>query len=75
MKLKTLALLGAAGWAYSKGPRDLAQWPAFLGEEFARIRGHALEAVDAAKQASSRRQDEIDRELAEAMGRESTPRT
>jgi hypothetical protein len=70
MKLRTIALIGAGAWAYSKGPKDPKQWPGFLAEQAALLREQGAEAVAAAKQANARRQQEIDREIAAAMGRD-----
>ena len=70
MKLKTLALIGAGAWAYSKGPRDPKRWPGFLAEQAVLLRDQGKEALAAGKQANSRRQQEIDREIAAAMGRD-----
>jgi hypothetical protein len=65
-RLKTLALLGGAAYAYSKGPRDPRQWAGFLAEEAARTKQHAVEAADAGKRASARKRAQIDREIADA---------
>lgn len=72
MRLKTLALLGAGAWAYSKGPRDPREWPGHLAEQAALLRAQGTEALAAGKQAAARRQQEIDREIAAAMGRDVT---
>lgn len=73
MGLKKIAALGALGYVYSKGPRDPRQWPAFLGEQFALLKDQAREATDAGKQASARRQAQLEREVAEAMGQTPAP--
>ncbi|MFN8111449.1 MAG: hypothetical protein U0Y82_16655 [Thermoleophilia bacterium] len=72
-KLRKLALLSAAGWVYSKGPKDPYEWPAFLGEQYAQLREQGREALAAGKQAAARRQQEIDEEMARAMGRRPNP--
>lgn len=69
MRLRTVALLGFAAYIYSKGPRDPREWAAFLGEQVAILRGQLTEALEAGRRASARRQAQIDRELAEVMGR------
>ncbi|HWH14214.1 MAG TPA: hypothetical protein VNT51_05670 [Miltoncostaeaceae bacterium] len=69
MRLRTLAVLGVAAYIYSKGPRDPREWVAFLGEQAAVLREQITEAVEAGRRASARRQEQIDRELAQAMGR------
>jgi hypothetical protein len=73
VRLRTLALLGAGAWLYSQGPRDPREWPAFLGEQVAVLRGQAEEALAAGRQASARRQAQMEREIAEAMGRPAPP--
>jgi hypothetical protein len=66
MKLRTLALLGAVGWAYSKLPRDPHEWPAYAGEQVAVLREQVEEAIEAGKRASDRRIAQLDREVEEA---------
>lgn len=68
MKLRTLALLGAAGWLYSQGPRDPREWGAFLGEHLALAKDQAREAVEAGKQAAVRREAQLDAEVRAVMG-------
>jgi len=63
MKLRTLALLGAVGWAYSKLPRDPHEWPAYAGEQVAVLREQVEEAIEAGKRASDRRIAQLDREV------------
>ena len=67
MKLRTVALVGAVGWAYSKLPRDPHQWPGFAGEQYAALREQIEEAVEAGKRASDRRIAQLDREVEEAF--------
>ena len=74
MALKKLAALGLVGWIYSKGPRDPREWPAFLGEQVALLKEQAREAADAGKRANERRQHQLEREVAEAIGQEPPPR-
>jgi hypothetical protein len=74
MRLKTLALLAGAGYLYSLGPRDPREWPAFVGEQVAVLREQAAEALDAGKRASARREELMEREIAEAMGQPPRPR-
>lgn len=74
MALKKIAALGLLGWIYSKGPRDPREWPAFLGEQMELVKDQAREAAEAGKRANERRQRQLEREVAEAMGQEQPPR-
>lgn len=67
MKLRTVAVLGLAGWLYAKAPRDPQEWPAFAGEQFATLREQVNEAIEAGKRASERRIEQLDREVAESF--------
>ena len=69
MKMRTLALLGGLGWAYSKGPLDPQEWPGFLAEQYAVVRGQIDESIAAGKRASVRRGHQIDREIGEVLSR------
>jgi hypothetical protein len=69
VKMRTLALLGGLGWAYSKGPRDPQAWPGFLAEQYAVVRGQIDESIAAGKRASVRRGAQIDREIDEVLSR------
>jgi len=70
VRLRTVAVVGVVAYIYTKGPRDPREWVAFLGEQVAVLRDQLEEAVQAGRRASARRQEQIDRELAEAMGRQ-----
>jgi len=74
MKLRTVALLGALGWAYSKLPRDPHEWPEFAGEQYAVLREQVEEAIEAGKRASDRRIAQLDREVEEALTSAKTKR-
>lgn len=68
MRLRTLALLGVAGWVYSQGPRDPREWGAYLAEQAVILKEQGREALEAGKRANARRRAQIEREIAEAMG-------
>jgi hypothetical protein len=74
MKLRTIAVLGALGYVYSKLPRDPNEWPAFAGEQYAALREQLEEAVEAGKRASDRRMAQLDREVEEAFNTATTKR-
>ncbi len=74
MKLRTIAVLGALGYVYSKLPRDANEWPAFAGEQYAALREQLEEAVEAGKRASDRRMAQLDREVEEAFNTATTKR-
>lgn len=74
MKLRTVAVLGALGWAYSRLPRDPHEWPAYAGEQYAALREQVEEAVEAGKRASDRRIAQLDREVEEAFDSAKTKR-
>lgn len=73
MKLRTIAILGALGYAYSKLPRDPNEWPAYAGEQYAVLREQVEEAIEAGKRASDRRIAQLDREVEDAT-RSATPK-
>lgn len=67
MKLRTVAVLGALGYLYTKLPRDPNEWPAYAGEQYATLREQVEEAIEAGKRASDRRMAQLDREMDEAF--------
>jgi hypothetical protein len=65
-----IAVAGAAGWAYSRGWLDPGCVRALVEHERARIPDQVKDAVAAGRRAAARREAQLDRELAEAMGHE-----
>lgn len=73
MGLKKLVAVGALGWLYTKMPPNPKDWPAFVGEQLALVKDQAREAAEAGKRANVRRQEQLAREVAEAMGQTRVP--
>ncbi|MEW6581153.1 MAG: hypothetical protein AB1416_00120 [Actinomycetota bacterium] len=61
-----IAAAGAAAWLVARGHRDPRRWPQALASEGALLRRQLGEAVAAGKRAAARREQEIEREMAEA---------
>jgi hypothetical protein len=67
VRVIVFAAAGAAVWLAVKVSPDPRKWPAYLTEEWARVRRQGQEALAAGKRAATRREEELDREL-EAAG-------
>jgi hypothetical protein len=63
-----MAAAGAAAWLVSRGHRDPRHWPQAAKEEVAILRRNLDEALAAGRRAAARREEEIEREIAEVPG-------
>lgn len=63
-----LGAAGVAAWLVSRGHRDPRLWPGALAAESVRLRSQLEEAVTAGRRAAREREEQLERELAEAGG-------